>query len=159
MYNDYVIISFRECYLRRTVVMKGYFPSLKMCCGYSLELPCWGITNKYPQYIYFKGKLWKLFPKYPDYSSYLELWSCNAHNKSFFYGTDSVEVMLLSKKKHISLDFLCHVFHFAISMTQSCQNCLCLHTHTHTHTHTQIDGELKILVLWMAGHGLFSVQN
>ena len=32
----------------------SYF-STKTCCGYSLEVPCWGAYNEYPQHIF----LWK----------------------------------------------------------------------------------------------------
>ena len=35
----------------------GY--SLDGCCGYSLESPCWGYSNK----VYFCGEIWKFIPK------------------------------------------------------------------------------------------------
>ena len=42
-----------------------------ICCGYSLEVPHWGISNEYPQHM-FHGEIRKILCGYP---SYLEIFN------------------------------------------------------------------------------------
>ena len=52
------------------------------CCGYLLELPLWGLSNKYPQHNILIEKFGKIFHNYPSYPPFLELWLKYEINKA-----------------------------------------------------------------------------
>ena len=60
------------------VIIKGQFCLFlhkTICCGYSLESPCRGDSNEYPQYMF----LWRIDENYPSivikYPLYLVFWN------------------------------------------------------------------------------------
>ena len=53
--------TFLHCYrqgafLNRTLLMSFLFLHEKVCCGYSLEAPCWGTSNVFPKCV-FHGEI------------------------------------------------------------------------------------------------------
>ena len=52
--------DFSKCQHFHLVIIIGYFSiglSINVSCGYSLELPCQGDSNEYPQHIFFYGEI------------------------------------------------------------------------------------------------------
>ena len=65
---DLIFISVTRGFVKEeylVIILDNFscFSIKNICCGYALEVPCLGISNEYPQYLFFYGELEKIIPE------------------------------------------------------------------------------------------------